>query len=244
MTEPLRVFLTGAAGGIGKATAHSLVAAGHKVVLADREGDSLRELAEELGPNATPLTLNVTDAAAVSNLPAAIPADFGPIDVVINNAGHHLGGGTKFAEGPVDDWASIIETNLIGLMRVSHAFLPTMIQRNRGHIVNISSINALRIVPTMAPYGASKAGVHMLTDTLRAELADSDIKVTEIHPGLTKTNIQVQRFRGDVEKAKNYLERFRMYLAPEDIARSVMFVLDQPAHVQIAQIVVLPTDRG
>ncbi len=244
MTEPLLVFLTGAAGGIGKATAHSLVAAGHKVVLADREGDSLRELAEELGPNATPLTLNVTDAAAVSNLREAIPADFGPIDVVINNAGHHLGGGTKFAEGPVDDWASIIETNLIGLMRVAHAFLPTMIERNRGHIVNISSINALRIVPTMAPYGASKAGVHMLTDTLRAELADSDIKVTEIHPGLTKTNIQVQRFRGDVEKAKNYLERFRMYLAPEDIARSVMFVLDQPAHVQIAQIVVLPTDRG
>lgn len=244
MTEILRAFVTGAAGGIGRAIATSLVDAGHLVVLADRDAGALDELAQQLGPNATTIKLDVTDGAAVSNLPNKIPETFGPIDVVINNAGHHLGGGTKFADGPVDDWASIIETNLIGLMRVTHAFLPGMIARNRGHIVNISSINALRIVPTMTPYGASKAGVHMLSDTLRAELAENDIKVTEIHPGLTKTNIQAQRFRGDVEKANSYFERFRMYLVPEDIARSVMFVLEQPPHVQIAQMVVLPTDRG
>lgn len=189
-----------------------------------------------------PLVLDITDADATAGLPNAMPADIGAIDTLINNAGHNVGGGTNFAEGPVDDWASIIETNLIGLLRVTHAFLPAMIESNRGHIVNISSINALRIVPTMTPYSASKAGVHMLTATLRAELADTDIRVTEINPGLTKTNIQVQRFRGDVDKAQEYLGRFRMALAPDDIARGVMFALNQPLHVQIAQMVILPTD--
>lgn len=176
-------------------------------------------------------------------MPEAIPADFGPIDILINSAGHHPGGGTRFVKGPVDDWAAIIETNLIGLLRVTHALLPAMIERNFGHIVNISSTNAVRIIPTMTPYGASKAGVHMLTDTLRGELENSDVKVTEINPGLAKTNILVQRFRGDAEKAKNYFERYRMVLAPEDIARSVMFALNQRPHVQIAQMIVLPADR-
>jgi 3-hydroxy acid dehydrogenase / malonic semialdehyde reductase len=243
MNETRKVFLTGAAGGIGQAIARSLIAESHSVVLADRVDEPLKALAVELGPLAFPLVLDITDAGSVAGLVDAIPAAFGPIDTLINNAGHHVGGGTRFADGPIDDWASIIETNLIGLLRVTHAFLPTMIERNSGHIVNISSINALRIVPTMTPYGASKAGVHMLTDTLRSELADNDIKVTEINPGLTKTNIQVQRFRGDIEKAKCYFDRFRMVLAPEDIARSVMFALNQPPHVQIAQMVVLPTDR-
>lgn len=118
------------------------------------------------------------------------------------------------------------------------------LRRRRGHVVNISSINALRIVTTMGPYSASKAGVQMLTDTLRAELADTNIRVTEINPGLTKTNIQLGRFKGDGEKAKEYYDRFRMTLGPDDIARSLMFALNQRSHVQIAQIVVLPTDRS
>jgi 3-hydroxy acid dehydrogenase / malonic semialdehyde reductase len=243
MNEARKALVTGAAGGIGEAIARALVSEGHSVVLSDRHSEPLKALAEDLGPLALPLVLDITDAQAVASLPAAIPANFGPIDTLINNAGHHVGGGTRFAEGPVDDWASIIETNLIGLLRVTHALLLGMIERNRGHVVNISSINALRIIPTMTPYGASKAGVHMLTDTLRGELANCDIKLTEINPGLTKTNIQVERFRGDVAKAREYIDGFRMVLSAEDIARSVMFALNQPPHVQIAQMVVLPTDR-
>jgi 3-hydroxy acid dehydrogenase/malonic semialdehyde reductase len=243
MSKARKALVTGAAGGIGEAVARALVNEGHSVVLADRQSEPLKVLADDLGPLALPLVLNITDAQAVANLPASVPPDFGPVDTLINSAGHHVGGGTKFAEGPVDDWASIIETNLIGLLRVTHALLPGMIERNCGHVVNISSINALRIVPRMTPYGASKAGVHMLTDTLRSELADSDIKVTEINPGLTKTNIQVERFRGDVAKAREYIDGFRMVLSSEDIARSVMFALNQPPNVQVAQMVVLPTDR-
>jgi 3-hydroxy acid dehydrogenase/malonic semialdehyde reductase len=242
--QPSRnVVLTGAAGGIGRAVATSLVAGGHSVVLCDRDAGALEALAAELGERSFPLVLDITDAQAVASAPDTA-AIFGCVDTLINNAGHHVGGGTKFVEGAIEDWASIIETNLTGLVRVTHAFLPGMIERNRGHVVNISSIGALRIMTTMGPYSASKAGVHMLTDILRVELVDTNIRVTEISPGLTRTNIQLGRFKGDAAKAKDYFDRFRMALAPEDIARSVMFVLDQPPHVQIAQMVVLPTDRA
>jgi len=202
MSETRTVFLTGAASGIGAAIARSLIAEGHFVVVADRQAGPLNDFASELGPKAFPLVLDITDVRATRDVASSIPAAFGSVDTLINNAGSHVGGGTKFAEGSVEDWASIVETNLIGLMRVTHALLPGMIAQNRGHIVNISSINALRIIPTMAPYGASKAGAHMLTDTLRAELADKDIKVTEIHPGLTRTNIQVQRFHSDTPRRR------------------------------------------
>jgi 3-hydroxy acid dehydrogenase/malonic semialdehyde reductase len=237
-----KTIVTGAAGGIGRAVATSLVAAGHFVILCDRDEAVLQALSAELGERTAPLALDITGAGAVAGAPAAAAA-FGRIDTLINNAGHHVGGGTNFAEGMIEDWASIIETNLIGLARVTHAFLPGMIEHNRGHIVNISSIGALRIMAAMGPYSASKAGVHMLSDVLRAELADTELRVTEINPGLTKTNIQLARFKGDAAKAQQYFDRFRMSLAPEDVARSVMFALDQPAHVQIAQMVVLPTDR-
>ncbi len=135
----------------------------------------------------------------------AIPAAFKPIDILVNNAGHDIGGRTAFAKGSADDWASIVETNLIGLMRVTRAVLPGMVDRNTGDIVVMSSINALRIIPDMAPYSASKAGVHMLTETLRGELAETNIRVIELNPGLTKTNIILTRYRGDKEKEKGLL---------------------------------------
>ena len=236
-------LVTGAAGGMGRAIAKALVAEGHKVVLADRDAKGLQAFAKELGTNAVPLTLDITDGPAVAKLLDSIPAAFRPIDILVNNAGHDIGGRKRFDVGAVDDWAEIIETNLIGLMRVTRAVLPDMVARNTGDIVNMSSINALRIVPDMAPYSASKAGVHMLTETIRGELAETGIRVTEINPGLTRTGIILTRYRGDRAQEKAYYDQFKLAMDPEDIARSIMFALNQPRHVQMAQMVILPVNR-
>lgn len=244
MTESRSVFITGGASGIGFATAKALVAEGHRVVLADMSKDALAKCTEELGSNAHGIYLDINDAEATAALPSAIPDGFGPIDTLINNAAHHNGGGVSFCDGKIENWASIVETNLIGMMRVTHALLPAMIEKNRGDIINVSSITAVRLFPNMGPYSASKAGVHVLTDTLRAELVSKDIRVTEIFPGLTKTNIQLGRYEGDAEKMKAYFDQFRMALSPEDIARGILFALNQPPHVQVAHLAIIPTDRS
>ena len=237
------VLLTGAAGGMGRAIARAAVASGRRVVLVDRDRGSLDSFAAELGDAACAIQLDITDDAAVDRLPDAVPEAFRPVDVLINNAGHDIGGRTRFDEGSADDWTNIIQTNLIGTMRVTRALLPDMVARNAGHIVNVSSINAVRIIPDMAAYSTSKAGVHMFTETIRGELADTAIRVTEIQPGLTKTGIIRTRYRGDAAKEQAYFEQFRMALEPDDVARTIIFALDQPPHVQIAEIVVLPVNR-
>jgi 3-hydroxy acid dehydrogenase / malonic semialdehyde reductase len=234
--------VTGAAGGMGRAITKALVESGRRVVLADRD-PAFRQFATEMGDNTFPIELDITDTKAVDRLPDLIPDAFKPIDILVNNAGHDIGGRTRFDAGAADDWSGIIQTNLIGLMRVTRSLLPDMIRRNSGHIVNISSINAVRIVPDMAAYSASKAGVHMFTETLRGELAETAIRVTEMQPGLTRTNIILTRYRGDREKEKDYFDQFKMALDPTDIARSIVFALDQPPHVQIAEMMILPVNR-
>ncbi len=213
------------------------------MILADLDGASVAEFARELGASAVALQLDVTDRAQVDRLPERIPAAFRPIDVLINNAGHDIGGRTRFDQGQADDWSSIIDTNLNGLMRVTRAIVPEMVRRNIGDIVNISSISAIRQVPDMAAYTASKAGVRAFTDILRADLAETGIRVTEILPGLTRTNIILKRHRGDKEAEREYFERFKIALDPDDIARTVLFALNQPPHVQIAQLFILPVNR-
>lgn len=237
------ILLTGAAGGLGSAFARALVASGRRVILVDRNREKLDALAAELGPATCAVLLDISDAAAVDALPSLIPAEFQPIDVLFNNAGHDIGGRTPFAEGSPDDWSAIIETNLIGMMRVTRAILPAMVKRNHGHVLNISSINAVRIVPDMTAYSTSKAGVHMFTQTLRGELAETAIRVTEFQPGLTRTGIIVTRYRGDTAKEKAYFDQFKMAMDPEDVARCAIFVLDQPPHVQIAEMMMLPVNR-
>jgi 3-hydroxy acid dehydrogenase / malonic semialdehyde reductase len=238
-----KALVTGAAGGIGKAVAQALAEAGHKVVIADLDGEGAAQLAAELGDRAVALRLDVTDRQAVDGLLDAIPAAFRPIDVLVNNAGHDIGGRTRFDKGSADDWSSIIDTNLNGLMRVTRSILPEMVERNLGDVVNMSSISAIRLVPDMAAYTASKAGIRAFTDILRADLAETDIRVTEILPGLTRTGIIRKRHRGDLDLEREYFERYKIALEPADISRCVMFALDQPPHMQIAQMFVLPVNR-
>src|SRR5215475_7958878 len=228
-TSSRSVVLTGAAGGMGRAITKALLESGRRVVLVDRDAGALQEMAAAMGDAVHPIPLDISDADGVDRLPNAIPERFRPVDVLINNAGHDIGGRTRFDLGSADDWSNIIQTNLIGLMRVTRALLPDMVRRNTGHVVNISSINAVRIVPDMAAYSTSKAGVHMFTETLRGELAETAIRVTELQPGLTRTNIILTRYRGDTRKEKDYFDQFKMALEPADIARSIVFALDQPA---------------
>jgi len=245
MAETLvrNAVVTGAAGGMGRAITEALLQSGRRVVLVDRDPESLRQFAAKMGDSTFPIQLDITDAKSVDRLPDLIPNAFKPIDILINNAGHDIGGRTRFDIGPADDWSSIIQTNLIGLMRVTRSILPDMVRRNSGHIVNISSINAVRIIPDMAAYSTSKAGVHMFTETLRGELAETAIRVTEMQPGLTRTAIILTRYRGDRKKEKDYFGQFKMVLDPADIARSILFALDQPPHVQIAEMMILPVNR-
>jgi 3-hydroxy acid dehydrogenase/malonic semialdehyde reductase len=237
------VLITGAASGIGRAIAAQLASEGHRLVLTDLDLDGVTELAQSLGDKATALQLDITDRPRVDRLPELVPEAFRPIDILVNNAGHDIGGRTRFDLGSADDWSNIIDTNLNGLMRVTRAILPGMVQRNSGDIVNISSISAIRMVPDMAAYTASKAGVRAFTDILRADLAETGIRVTEILPGLTKTNIILKRHRGDRAAEQEYFERFKIALDPADVARSVLFALSQPPHVQIAQLYILPVNR-
>ena len=242
-TSSRNAVVTGAAGGMGRAITEALLESGRRVVLVDRAPDSLRGFAAAMGDSTFPIELDIADAKSVDRLPDLIPNAFKPVDILINNAGHDIGGRTRFDIGPADDWSSIIQTNLIGLMRVTRSILPDMVKRNSGHIVNISSINAVRIIPDMAAYSTSKAGVHMFTETLRAELAETAIRVTEMQPGLTRTGIILTRYRGDRKKEKDYFNQFKMALDPADIARSILFALDQPPHVQIAEMMILPVNR-
>lgn len=236
-------FVTGAAGGMGQAISRALVDSGRRVVLADRNREAVAALAADLGPATHPLVLDICDNAAVDGCLDRLPAAFSTIDVLVNNAGHDIGGRRRFDVGSPDDWSAIIETNLIGLMRVTRAILPGMVARDRGDVINMSSISALRLVPDMAPYSASKAGVHMLSDILRGELAETAIRVTEVMPGLTRTGIIAARYRGDMEETRRYFDQFKMALSPEDVARCVLFAVEQPPHVQLAQLVVLPVNR-
>jgi 3-hydroxy acid dehydrogenase/malonic semialdehyde reductase len=237
------VVLTGAAGGLGRAMAKGLLASGRRVVLVDRDEKSLTAFQKECGDNSCAIVLDVSDAKAVDDLPKRIPKAFQPVDVLINNAGHDIGGRTRFDIGSPDDWSAIIETNLIGLMRVTRAILPGMVQRDRGHIVSVSSINARRLVPDMTAYSTSKAGVHMFMQTLRGELTETAIRLSEFQPGLVRTGIIKTRYRGDEAKTKAYFDQFKLAMEPEDIARCVVFAIDQPPHVQIAEMMILPVNR-
>jgi 3-hydroxy acid dehydrogenase / malonic semialdehyde reductase len=238
-----KALVTGAGSGIGKAIAAVLVEHGVRVTLADIDVEAVTELAGTLGPLAHPLKLDVTDHPSVDRLLEAIPSAFRPIDILINNAGHDVGGRTNFAGGPADDWTNILDVNLTGMVRVTRAVVPEMIERNSGDVVNMSSISALRLVPETTAYTTSKAGVRAFSDGLRADLAETAIRVTEILPGLTRTNIILKRHRGDRTLEKAYFDQAGVALDPEDVARMVLFALEQPAHMQIAQLFVLPINR-
>lgn len=236
-------LVTGAGSGIGLAIAVGLKAAGYRVALADIDASALAAAGEKLAGQCHPIELDITDDASVDALPARLAADGIVVDTLINAAGHDPGGTTRFDRGSAVDWTAAIATNLIGTMRVTRAFVAGMVERERGDIVNIGSIAGIRIVPDMTAYNTSKAGLHAFSDQLRADLAATPIRIIEIMPGLTKTDLIRKRYRGDVGRAEEYYRRFEMALDADDIARTVLYALAAPAHMVLAQAVVLPVNR-
>ena len=232
-------LVSGASGGIGAAICRHLVDDGYRVVGTARKLASLDQLRQLAGDRFHPLELDVSDAAAVRNIGARLPAGYGDIDVLVNNAGHDVGGRRLFEQGSAEQWCDIIDTNVQGVIRLTHALAGGMLQRGSGHIVNLGSIAGLKPYATGSAYVSSKYAVHGLSETLRLDFAGRGIRVTEIMPGLVRTGFAEQRL-GDAQKAREFYDGFEQCLNPDDVARTVLFALQQPAHVEIAQLVVLP----
>jgi len=233
------VLVTGASGGIGEAICRLLVNNGHRVVASARSLAKLESLANQLGDALQPMALDVTDPEAVADLVAALPAGFDKVDVLVNNAGHDTGGRRRFDEGSAEQWCDIVETNVKGMIRVTHALIGGMLERGRGHIINLGSIAGLKPYATGTAYVTSKYAVHGFSDTLRLDYAGKGIRVTEIMPGLVRSGFAGQRL-GDADNAREFYDSFNSCLQPEDVAETVAFAIAQPRHVEVAQLVVLP----
>jgi len=237
--QPQVVFITGASAGFGAAMARRFVASGSRVVLAGRRGDRLAALATALGEATLPLTLDVTDRAAVESAVASLPADFAAVDLLINNAGLALGL-EPAQRASLDDWQRMIDTNVKGLVTVTHALLPGLVARGRGHIVNIGSTAGEWPYPGGNVYGATKAFVHQFSMNLRADLLGTPIRVSNIEPGLCGgTEFSEVRFHGDAAKAAKVYEN-TVPLSADDIAETVHWVTTLPAHVNINNLQMMP----
>lgn len=233
-------FITGASAGFGAAIARRLAASGYRLVLAARRMERLAAFAAEIGPQAVAVALDVTDAAAVAALPATLPAGFETIDLLVNNAGLALG------LDPADradlaDWDRMIATNVAGLAHVTHALLPGMRARNRGHIINLGSTAAVYPYPGGHIYGASKAFVAQFTLNLKADLIGSNVRVTVIEPGLCGgTEFSTVRFHGDSARAAGVYQGTTP-LTADDIAEAVAWCATLPEHVNINRLEMMPT---
>ena len=236
-------LITGASSGIGEKTVRALYEAGVRVICSARRAKRLENIVVELGEGAIALELDVTSERSIGTLLDRLPKEWRDIDILVNNAGHDIGGRRLFHEGTAQEWSDTIETNVVGLMRVTGAILEVMVRRDSGHIVNIGSIAGVQTSPLCAVYSASKHAVHGFSETLRLDYGNTGIKVSEVLPGMVKTEFATTRF-DDEDRGAKYYDDFGICLEPEDIARSVIFALDQPADVVISQVVVVPTRRA
>ncbi len=221
------------------AMARRFAADGSRVVLAGRRRERLEQLAGELGARALPLQLDVGDRAAVEAAIAGLPDDFAAVDLLINNAGLALGL-EPAQRASLDDWQQMIDTNVTGLVNVTHALLPGMVARARGHIINIGSTAGEWPYPGGNVYGATKAFVHQFSMNLRADLLGTPVRVSNIEPGLCGgTEFSSVRFHGDETRAAKVYENTQP-LTAEDIAETVHWVATLPAHVNINTLQLMP----
>ncbi|HLJ19955.1 MAG TPA: SDR family NAD(P)-dependent oxidoreductase [Stellaceae bacterium] len=233
-------LVTGASSGIGAAIVEKLVADGWRVVAAARRVERLAALSARLGARCHPIALDVTDRDSVSTLIGRLPQEWRAICVLVNNAGHDIGGRTPFDHQAVDDMLSTIETNVAGMIRVTREIVPIMLARNEGHIVNIGSNASTVAYAGGTAYVASKFAVNGFSKALRLDYLGK-IRVTQILPGLVRTEFAEVRNSGDKAKADAFYASYAGCLRPEDVAHCVAFALGQPPHVNIAELLVLPS---
>ncbi|HEU5457094.1 MAG TPA: SDR family NAD(P)-dependent oxidoreductase [Terracidiphilus sp.] len=232
------VFITGATAGIGRATAMAFAEEGARLLLAARRADRLSEVAKaalERGAKSVhTLRLDVRDAAAVRKAVADLPEDWKEIEILVNNAGLSRGL-DKLHAGSVEDWDEMIDTNVKGLLYVTRAVAPGMVERGVGHVINLGSTAGELAYPNGAVYCATKFAERAITDGLRQEVLGTPIRVTSIDPGMVETDFSLVRFHGDAERAAKVYKGLTP-LTPEDVADAIVWAASRPAHVNIARV--------
>ena len=240
------VLITGASSGIGEGCARKFASEGARLILNARSVDKLDALAQVLkvkfGTSCYVMPFDVRDRKAASEALDSLPEEWKAIDVLINNAGLVIGV-DKEHEGNLDEWDIVIDTNIKSLLSMTRMVVPGMVERGRGHIINIGSIAGDAAYPGGSVYCATKAAVKALSDGLRIDLVDTPLRVTNIKPGMVETNFSVIRFRGDKDKADNVYKGIRP-LTGEDIAEVAYFAASAPEYMQIAEVLVMPTNQA
>ena len=237
-------FITGASSGIGLATARAFAAQGARLLLAARRQDRLEAERGSLtgAADVHTLQLDVTDHAVVERAIGALPAEWKGIDILVNNAGLSRGL-DKVYEGKRQDWEEMIDTNVKGLLYVTRAVVPGMVERGRGHIVNLGSTAGRMTYPNGAVYCATKAAERSITEGLREDLLGTPLRVTTIDPGMVQTAFSEVRFRGDSARAAKVYENITP-LTPEDIADAILYAVTRPAHVNISEVLLTPVAQA
>lgn len=237
-------LVTGATSGIGKACAITLAKLGYHIIATGRRSERLQELEHELPDsiNYLPLVFDVRDREKVLDILGALPEEWKAIDVLINNAGN-AHGLDPIQNGSLDDWDAMMDINVKGLLYVSKAIIPGMTKRKSGIIINIGSIAGKEVYPNGNVYCGSKHAVDAITKGMRIDLNPFGLKVIAIHPGLVETEFSLVRFKGDEKRSESVYQGFEPLLA-QDIADIVEFAVTRPAHVVIADVVVLPTAQA
>jgi NADP-dependent 3-hydroxy acid dehydrogenase YdfG len=239
------VLITGASSGIGAACARAFAQAGTKLILAARRLERLETLAAELSESAGAihlLPLDVSDRFQVAAAIGGLPDAWVTVDVLINNAGLSRGL-DKLHEGSIEDWEEMIDTNLKGLLYVTRLLVPGMVARGRGQVINIGSIAGHQTYPNGNVYCATKAAVRALSEGLKLDLLGTPVRVTSVDPGMVETEFSEVRFHGDHDRASKVYAGLTP-LTAEDVADVVFFCATRPAHVNINQVILMPTDQA
>ena len=239
------VMVTGATSGIGEACAKKFANGGYNVIITGRRHDKLEALKTQLeaqGARVLALTFDVREREAARKEVEIIDGEWADIDVLVNNAGLALGLDKEY-EGDFNDWDTMIDTNVKGLLNMTRFIVPGMVKRNRGHVINIGSVAGDAAYANGNVYCATKAAVKAITDGLRIDVAESAVRVTNIKPGLVQTNFSNVRFHGDDAKAENVYKGIKP-LTGDDIADVAFYAASAPAHVQIAEVLVLATHQA
>ena len=240
------VLITGATSGIGEGCARKFASQGANLILNGRNIQKLDALKADLenrfGVRVLLLPFDVRDRKAATAAIASLSGKWADIDILINNAGLVIGVDKEF-EGNLDEWDIVIDTNVKGLLAMTRLVVPGMVKRGRGHIINIGSIAGDAAYPGGSVYCATKAAVKALSDGLRIDLVDTPLRVTNIKPGMVETNFTVVRYRGDKERADEFYKGIRP-LTGDDIAETVYFAASVPEHIQIAEVLVMPTHQA
>lgn len=238
-------LITGASSGIGEACARKFSEGGYDLILTARRAEKLAELGAELeaeGTKVKTLTFDVRDAEAAETAVDSLEPEWRKIDVLINNAGLALGLDKEY-EGDPDDWNTMIDTNIKGLLTMTRLIVPGMVERNEGHVINIGSVAGDAAYAKGNVYCATKAAVKTITDGLRIDLAETAVRVTNLKPGLVETNFSNVRFHGDNQRADNVYKGITP-LTGADIADVAFYAASAPKHVQIAEVLILATHQA